>query len=128
MVKNTIVHEPDSHSYIKFGGTVYAFDLDTIKEACLVSGDQNGNETEVTEAYEMDEEEKKLSLSSKIVRDIKSTGNPQNDMIIYDLVKLFIIRLLDNSSFETDVKENGMDFSTALAINTLLRWGMLVEI
>lgn len=110
--------------YIKFHDTIYAFDLDAIKKACLVSADQNGKETEVTEAYETDEENK-LTLSSKIVRDIKSTGNPQNDMIIYDVVKLFIIRLIDNSSLESEFE---MDFSTALAINTLIKWGMLVEI
>lgn len=110
--------------YIKFHDKIYAFDLDAIKKACLVSADQNGKETEVTEAYETDEENK-LTLSSKIVRDIKSTGNPQNDMIIYDVVKLFIIRLIDNSSLDSEFE---MDFSTALAINTLIKWGMLVEI
>ena len=110
--------------YIKFHDKIYALDLDAIKKVCLVSADQNGKETEVTEAYETDEENK-LTLSSKIVRDIKSTGNPQNDMIIYDVVKLFIIRLIDNSSLESEFE---MDFSTALAINTLIKWGMLVEI
>jgi hypothetical protein len=114
----------DPNSYITFKGKRYAFDLDAIKNACLISGDQNGKETEVTEAYETDDDNN-LSLSSKIVRDIKSTGNPQNDMIIYDVVKLFIIRLIDNTQIE---REFDMDFSTALAINTLLKWGMLIEL
>ena len=112
------------NNYIKFKGVSYAFDLDAIKNACLISGDQNGKETEVTEAYETDDDNN-LSLASKIVRDIKSTGNPQNDMIIYDVVKLFIIRLIDNTQTE---REFDMDFSTALAINTLLKWGMLIKI
>lgn len=112
--------------YIEFDGRMYAFVLDAIKNTCLVSADQNGKETEVTEAYETDEDSN-LSLTSKIVRDIKSTGNPQNDMIIYDLVKLLIIRLLDNTTTEEEFHDN-VDFSTALAINTLLTWGMLEEI
>ena len=111
-------------NYVEFNGKIYAFDLDAIKKFCLISADQNGKETEVTEAYEPDEENN-LMLSSKIVRDIKSTGNPQNDMIIYDVVKLFIIRLIDNTSIERGFE---MDFSTAIAINTLLKWGMLIEI
>lgn len=120
MINNVSIAE----QYVEFNGKIYAFDLDAIKRVCLISADQNGKETEVTEAYEPDDENN-LTLSSKIVRDIKSTGNPQNDMIIYDVVKLFIIRLIDNTSIERGFE---MDFSTALAINTLLKWGMLIEI
>lgn len=113
-------------TYIKFGGVKYAFDLDAIKKFCLISSDQNGKETEVTEGYDTNEDGA-LTLSSKILREVKSNGNPQNDMIIYDVVKLFIMRLLENNSSEHEFNCD-IDFSTALAINTMLKWKMLIEI
>lgn len=120
-----VVADSENGGYISFEGRKYAFDLEEIKNFCLISSEQNGKETEVTEGYDANENDGTLTLSSKIFREVKSTGNPQNDMIVYDVVKLFIIRLLDNASTE---KEFEMDFSTALAINTLLKWKMLIEI
>lgn len=115
----------NSEYFITFGKKKYAFDLDEIKKFCLISSDQSGREKEITEAYEFNEETSQLTLTSKIDREVKGTGNPQNDMIIYDIVKLFIMALLDNQAI---TEEFVMDFSTSLAINTLIKWNMLVEV
>ena len=45
-------------------------------------------------------------------------------MIVYDIVKLIIISLLENSNTEVDFQ---YDFGTVFAINTLLSWGILEE-
>ena len=125
-IENNVVLKEVEPGYITFAGRKYAFDLDAIKKFCLISSDQNGKETEVTEGYDADDNGA-LTLSSKILREVKSNGNPQNDMIIYDVVKLFIMRLLENESKEHEF-ECDIDFSTALAINTMLKWKLLIEI
>ena len=55
----------------------------------------------------------------------KVNKNPQNDMIIYDIVKILMISLLENDNIEEMFQ---MDFGTALAINTLINWEILEEI
>ena len=47
-------------------------------------------------------------------------------MIIYDVIKLFIIRLMDNTEIMEEHSE--VDFSTSLALNTLINCGILIEI
>ena len=109
--------------YITVDGKSYAFDLKAIEKFCLKSSGEKDVENEITETYERDDDG--LAISGKIVREIKTNGNPQNDMIIYDIIKLFIIRLLDNASTMGELQ---VDFSTSLALNTLIKWKLLVEI
>ena len=109
--------------YITVDGKSYAFDLKAIEKFCLKSSGEKDVENEITETYERDDDG--LAISGKIVREIKTNGNPQNDMIIYDIIKLFIIRLLDNASTMGELQ---VDFSTSLALNTLIKWKLLVEV
>ena len=46
-------------------------------------------------------------------------------MIVYDVVKMFVLALLEN---DKPRKEFEYDFGTAFAINTLLKWGVLEEL
>lgn len=110
--------------YITFAGKKYTFDFTKLKEACLISDNQKNNEKEITEAYERDDDGN-IAMSSKIIREVKTPGNSQNDMIIYDIIKLFIIRLMENTLLEHEFEP---DFSTSLAFNTLINWGFLKEI
>ena len=102
----------------------FAVDIQAIKDFCLVGKEDNLREHELTESYEWDGEVNEMQITNRITRDVKG-GNEQNDMIVYDLVKLFLIRLLDNAS---PSEEFDMDFSTSLALNTLIKFGMIVEI
>lgn len=110
--------------YISFAGKKYAIDLIKLEEACLISDNQKNNEKEITEAYERDSDGN-ITMSSRIIREVKTAGNSQNDMIIYDLIKLFVIRLMENTLLEHEFEP---DFSTSLAFNTLINWGILKEI
>lgn len=110
--------------YVTVENKCYAFDIKAIEKLCLKSSGEKDIENEITETYEKDDEG--LTLNGKIVREIKTNGNPQNDMITYDFVKLFIMRLLDNASFVNETFQ--MDFSTSLALNTLIKWKLLVEV
>lgn len=106
------------------GGKKYLIDLEAVMEFCLQSEYDNLKEHELTESYEWDDEQREMQIMNRITRDVKG-GDEQNDMLSYDLVKLFILRLLDN---ESPANEFNMDFSTALAMNTLINYNILVEI
>lgn len=114
----------------------YAFDLEAIKKLCFLSDAQKGKETEIIESYSKNGMGI-LELVSKDTKEVKGSGNPQNDMIIYDIVKLLMTALLANSTnpqlpYDEDDEESEvdfiMDFSTALSFNTCIMCGILVEV
>lgn len=106
----------------------YAFNLAKIKQFCVVSDKETGKETEVIEAYELDNDDT-MKMTSKTCRDVKGAGNPQNDTIMYDLVKMFILPLVTNEqTFLADGATITSEFSIALCLNTMLEAGFLYEI
>jgi hypothetical protein len=110
--------------YIAFNGKKYALNLERLKDVCLTpSSEYGGKEMEITQVYEPDNSGE-FSISSRVEHETKVNKTPQNDMIVYDIVKLIIISLLENSSTEADFQN---DFGTVFAINTLLSWGILEE-
>ena len=114
----------DTKYTITFDRKKYALDLDAINKFCFKDNKDALKERELTESYEWDDEIDDMHIVNRITRDVNGSDS-QDNMIIYDLVKLFIVRLLDNASI---TKEFEMDFSTSLAINTLIKYGMMVEI
>lgn len=111
--------------YITFKNTKYAINLDKLREVCLTSSNSGGtNEMEISQVYEV-QEGGDFNLSSKVEHETKTIGNPQNDMIIYDIVKLLIVSLLDYNAPEGDFD---WPFSLTISVNTLLSWGVLEEL
>ena len=111
---------------LTFNGKYYKLNIERINNFCLVSSGKNGNEREITEAYENDEKGE-FRLSSKINREITPAGNSQEDMIVYDFIKGLVSKLLECNVATRDT-ENDVDFGFALAFNTLLTEGMIEEI
>ena len=110
--------------YISFNGKKYALNLEKLKEVCLTSsGEYDGRESEVTLVYEPDGSGD-FNVASRVEHETKSGKILQNDMIVYDIVKLLILGLLENNKTEDEFI---FDFSTAFAVNTLLNWGILEE-
>lgn len=110
---------------LSFKGKKYALNLDKLKKICLGSSSEGGTrEYEISQVYEADETGE-MNISSKVEHETKVSGNPQNDMIVYDVVKLLILSLLEKDTPETDFQ---WDFGTVLAINTLMSWGVLEEV
>lgn len=110
--------------YISFKGHAYVLNLDAIKRICLTASSEGSTkEVEISQVYEPDERGE-LSIASKVEHETKINGNPQNDMIVYDIVKMFILSLLENDK-PSDIFE--WDLGTTFAINTLLHWGILEE-
>lgn len=113
------------NEYVKFGDYTYRLNLEKLKELCFGSSkDGIGKEIEIAQTYELDDNDE-LSLVSKVEHETKTVGNNQNDMIIYDIFKMLLVPLIENTS---TLKEFKLTFVDALAINTLLGWGVLEKI
>ena len=111
---------------LTFNGKHYRFNLDKINQYCLVSGNKAGNESEITEAYETDENGE-FHLTSKINREITTPGNSQDDMIMYDFIKTMVVRLVE-SQMPVYANETQTDFGLAIAFNTMIFYGMIEEV
>lgn len=112
--------------YIKFLGKTYALNLEKLKEVCFSSSlDGKGTkEIEISQAYER-QDNGEFALSSKLEHETKMFGNTQNDMAVYDVVKLLLVSILETNAPEDD---HFNSLSLSLSINTLLSWGILEEI
>lgn len=111
--------------YFSFCGKKYALNLDKLKEVCLTSSKDGVNkEYEIAQTYELNDSGE-LEISNKVEHETKIYGNQQNDMIIYDVVKVLVIALLENNQDEDSFT---MDFGTCLTMNTLINWKILVEV
>lgn len=113
---------------ITYNGKCYALNLDVLKQVCFISDGQKTKETEITETYGLTNNGD-FEIVAKETKEMKGSGNPQNDMIIYDIIKLLITGLLTNNVIPDDEEDEiPMDFATALAFNTCLRCGILIEV
>ena len=122
-MRQTIHIETSVHLY---KGKRYAIDFEAFKRMCLPTNKDLGGtrEYEISQVYELGEDGD-LNLSSKVEHETKSSTNPQNDMIVYDVIKMLIVSLLENNGTE---KEFEYDFGTAFALNTLISIGVVVEV
>lgn len=107
------------NSWITYNNKRYMIDFNQFKKICLISSNENSREKEITNGYTLEDDG--LLLTSKIERELKSEGNPQNDIIMWDLVKILITKIL-----EGDAKE--MTPSLSIAFNTLIMNNILIEI
>lgn len=121
----TNAHMWSDSKYVSFGGRKYALDFDALQKACFSSSTLGkSDESEITQIFD-NTENNGLGLSQMVKRELKTDKNPQNDAIMHELIKLLMINLLDNSGTEDTFV---MDFGTAITINTLISWGILVEV
>ena len=107
----------------------WGVDRDKFTKICLTSDNEKSKDIEITEGYEKDDNGS-MTQTSKIIREINSQGNMQNDTIRYDLVKTLLSVILDKKvmNFGTIENETMYDFSFNIAFNTLLKEGIIYEI
>lgn len=82
--------------------------------------EKNG-ESEISEVYVMDEDTKNMSLSTKQMRELKSNEFTPNQTIRYDMMKMFLERLLN-------VEDEEITVGNSLIINTMIHEGLLLEV
>lgn len=107
----------------------WGVDIEKFTKYCLTSDSEKSKDTEVTEGYEKSDSGDMVQVS-KIIREVNSQGNTQNDTIRYDLIKTLLSVILDKKvmNFGSLEKETQFDFSFNIAFNTLLKAGIIYEI
>lgn len=99
----------------------YVLNLENIINFIFDSGNEDGNDSEITELYVMDDDTKSMTLSTKQMREIKSKEITTNQTVRYDMVKMLLDRLMDIENEELTLGET-------IVINTLLTEGLISEI
>ena len=107
----------------------WGVDIDKFTKMCLTSDNEKSKDTEITEGYEKDDTGS-MTQVSKIIREVNSQGNMQNDTIRYDLIKTLLSVILDKKVMNFGSMENELryDFSFNIAFNTLIKAGIIYEI
>jgi hypothetical protein len=106
---------------IELAGKTYYINIDELFKLIEYSNKTETKEQEITDGYEYDEDEKKLTAVSKMVREIKTPADSQTDNIRYDFIKMMIGQIISS-------EENVLDFGTEICFNTLIKKGILVEL
>jgi hypothetical protein len=121
-----MIRNKNNDKYITFQGRTYLINFKKLKEVCLNSSNDGGStkEIEISQSYERSENGE-FELSGKLEHETKFIGNTQNDMIVYDIVKLMLITLLENNCLEESFQTT---LGTCLSLNTLINWGVIEEI
>lgn len=99
----------------------YVLNMENIIEYVLNQGNDNNNDSEITELYVMDDDTKSMTLSTKQMREIKSKEFTTNQSIRYDMVKMLLDRLLD-------INDEDLTFGETVVVNTLMVEGLINEI
>lgn len=107
----------------------WGVDIDRFTKICLTSDNEKSKDTEITEGFEKDDNGT-FTQTSKIIREVSSQGNMQNDTIRYDLFKTLLSIILDKKVMNFGCLENEVqyDFSFNVAFNTLVKEGIIYEI
>lgn len=102
----------------------YVFDINKIMEFCFDLVDERTNDSEITESYVVNEENNKLEVVSKQVREIKGSDNTSKNTIRYDMIKMFIDVLVNADNGE----QRPLTFGEAIIINTMINENLIREI
>lgn len=128
-IRRNSLNKKEEHLFVSPDGRKWGVNIDKFTKICLTSDKEKSKDTEITEGYEKTEEGA-LIQTSKIVREVNSQGNMQNDTIRYDLLKTLLNVVLDKNvmAFGNLDAEQQFDFSFNLAFNTLLNLEIIYEI
>lgn len=105
---------------IDLNGKKYYIDIKKVFEMIEYSTKNERKETEITDGYEFDEDEKKLTQISKIVHESKFPPESQTDNIRYDFLKMLVGVVIGN-------EEPIPDVGTEICFYSLIKQGILVE-
>lgn len=100
-------------------GKVYIIDIDKFKEICFVSKNNMLTDSEITDVSSIDDEETDF-VNQKVIRETKYCDT-QSDVIMQDLIKTFLLRVIDIVDFEE------ITLGDAICFNTCLEYGIIKE-
>lgn len=102
-------------------GRVLVLNLEGIVDFVFNSELEDRGDSEITELYVMDEDNKNMQLSSKQLREVKGNDITPQQSIRYELVKM----MLDNILM---IDDEDMTFGNSVIINTMLSEGLITEV
>lgn len=111
-------------------GQKYAFDLNKIKELCLISTQMPITDSEIQDLTNIGETEDESFVSQKILKENKYY-NFQTDVIMMDLVKTFIGYMVELNSSDLAGKDESIrqeSVAQSLIFNTCLDSGIIKKI
>ena len=111
-------------------GQKYAFDLNKIKELCLISTQMPITDSEIQDLTNIGETEDESFVSQKILKENKYY-NFQTDVIMMDLVKTFIGYMVELNSGDLAGKDESVrqeSVAQSLIFNTCLDSGIIKKI
>ena len=123
----TNIGNTNTEKYIKFNNKYYVINLNKLKEVCLKSSMYGGDtkEIEISQTYER-QDNGEFELSGKLEHETKLIGHNQNDMMIYDIVKIMLVNILEYNSNSNQSFSPTLGIS--LSLNTLINWGIIEEV
>ena len=129
ILKNLLNKDNEQKFFFTPDNRKWGVDVDRFTKMCLTSDNEKSKDTEITEGYEKDDNGS-MTQVSKIIREVNSQGNMQNDTIRYDLIKTLLSVVLDKKVMNFGSIENEVqyDLSFNIAFNTLLKAGIIYEI
>lgn len=129
ILKNSFNKKQEQSFFFTPDNRKWGVDIDKFTKICLTSDNEKSKDTEITEGYEKDDNGN-FTQTSKIIREVNSQGNMQNDTIRYDLFKTLLSIILDKKVMNFGCLENEVqyDFSFNVAFNTLVKEGIIYEI
>lgn len=103
----------------------FILDIDNIIDFVFDDENERDSDSEITETYVADDEENKIELVNKQVREVKSRkDNSSKETIKYDLIKTFLTILN-----ESDYNESGsFSLSESIIFNTMLTKNLIKKV
>lgn len=95
--------------------------LQNITDFIFNDDDEKNGDSEITELYSYDEETEKMALTTKQLRELKSHDFTPHQSIRYDLIRIFLERLLNIENEEVTLGES-------IVINTMLKEKLITEV
>ena len=118
----------DKNTQLIFNNKRYYFDVERISKFINHSDTHKIMEREIIDSYEQEEDDEGVSHMNavgKTVREVSTQGNTNMDNIKYDLIKMFITKLID-SDISNDFEET-LPFGIVLCIDKLIKEKILIE-
>lgn len=114
-----------SQRFVNFEGRCYAVDFDRMVEVCTIDTQKpRRDEVEISNVYDRDDDDE-LKVSQKIEREMMRSATSQNEIMLFDIVKLMMMSLIGD---EFPEEAFAWTFGTALSFNTLLNLGVIYEL
>lgn len=100
----------------------FIYDINKISEFVFGNENERTNDVEITETYIYDNEQEKMVLDSKQVKEVKLNDYTGQNTIRYDLIKMFI----DTLDGVEDPKI--MSLGENITFNTMQAYGLIKDI